>query len=495
MDFRQHVFISYTHIDNQTLANQECGWVTLLHRTLSAQLEMRLGEQAKIWRDDKLGGNDIFADEILAQFGDVALMVSILSPRYVRSEWCRREVEAFCEAAESGVGIEVARKSRIVKVLKLPVDDLSNLPSVFQKALGFPLYRSKDNVPIELDPAYGSQLAGDFNLGVAMLAQKLAETILLLRDNSPDPSVETNGKIVYIAESGWNLEPDRKRLAAELSGRGYTVVPDQSLPSREQECVAEIKKHLERCQLSVHLIGSQPGMIPNGPTQKSTDALQNELAAQESRSRRLRRVVWIPNGTKSPDSHHQQFIDALHSSEDVQFGADLVTDDFEAMKGVVLNALKRIENPSAGDTHESETRDPKLIYILCDRRDAKTTVELRKLLRTREFDPVRTLFDGDAATIRLHNEQLLKRCAAAIIYYGAGDEAWFRTTSDELERRKGRIPLSTFLGPPSTPHKEELIDEFGDRGQVIDGRVAISNDQLEQMIAKLRPAGSNTTGG
>jgi hypothetical protein len=36
-------------------------------------LSMRLGRRAEIWRDLKLSGNDIFADEIVAQFPKTAL--------------------------------------------------------------------------------------------------------------------------------------------------------------------------------------------------------------------------------------------------------------------------------------------------------------------------------------------------------------------------------------------------------------------------------------
>ena len=41
-----------------------------------------------IWRANKLQGNDMFADEILEQFDKTAVLVSVLSPRYMKSEWC-----------------------------------------------------------------------------------------------------------------------------------------------------------------------------------------------------------------------------------------------------------------------------------------------------------------------------------------------------------------------------------------------------------------------
>ena len=90
MNFEQNLFISYTHIDNQPLTDGEKGWITRFHLTLNALLSMRLGRDAKIWRDEKLCGNDVFSDEIVARFKQSAVLVSIVSSRYLNSEWCTR---------------------------------------------------------------------------------------------------------------------------------------------------------------------------------------------------------------------------------------------------------------------------------------------------------------------------------------------------------------------------------------------------------------------
>ena len=44
-----------------------------------------MDRHAQIWRDLKLSGNDVFADEIVAQFTKTALLISVLTPRYVES--------------------------------------------------------------------------------------------------------------------------------------------------------------------------------------------------------------------------------------------------------------------------------------------------------------------------------------------------------------------------------------------------------------------------
>jgi hypothetical protein len=138
--FAKQIFISYSHIDNQPLPPEQQGWITRFHQTLQGLLNMRLGRDAAIWRDDKLSGNDVFADEIVQQFKDVALLISVLTPRYIKSEWCTREARLFCQEAEKNGGLVVENKSRLLKVVKTPFDTLDSLPDAFKSVLGYDFY-------------------------------------------------------------------------------------------------------------------------------------------------------------------------------------------------------------------------------------------------------------------------------------------------------------------------------------------------------------------
>ena len=98
MKFDTEVFISYAHLDNQG-ARQGHEWISDFHRALAIRVGQLLGKEPAIWRDPKLHGNDVFADTLLEQLERVAVLVSIVSPRYLKSEWTRRELEEFCRAA------------------------------------------------------------------------------------------------------------------------------------------------------------------------------------------------------------------------------------------------------------------------------------------------------------------------------------------------------------------------------------------------------------
>ena len=124
VQFENDVFVSYAHIDDQVLAEGQTGWISALHRALEVRLGQLLGKGPRIWRDPKLQGNDVFADRLLERLPQVAVLVSVLSPRYVKSEWCQRELTEFLKACAASGGARVADRLRAFKVVKTHDDDV-----------------------------------------------------------------------------------------------------------------------------------------------------------------------------------------------------------------------------------------------------------------------------------------------------------------------------------------------------------------------------------
>ncbi|MFN9695555.1 MAG: TIR domain-containing protein, partial [Synechococcaceae cyanobacterium] len=160
-----HVFISYAHIDNVPITEEQQGWISRFHSTLEVFLSQRLGGRDRIWRDLKLQGNDVFGDEIVDAFRDTTLFFSILTPRYVRSDWCKREIQEFCHHAEQTDGLVIENKSRVYKVIKTPVDRNTAerlLPPVVRDSLGYEFFVQDAQGPIELDPDFGERYKQDY---------------------------------------------------------------------------------------------------------------------------------------------------------------------------------------------------------------------------------------------------------------------------------------------------------------------------------------------
>jgi hypothetical protein len=501
MSFEQDLFISYAHIDNQPLSAEQQGWVTRLHTTLNAMLSMRMGRHARIWRDTKLAGNDVFGAEIVAQFSKTAALVSIVSPRYVQSEWCSREAWEFCRAAEQSAGIFVENKARIFKVVKTPVDREEPLPPAMKSVLGYPFYDIyEDQVPLELDPAYGPEMAQKYNIKVAQLAwqiaQLIAKVIAVAESNAPAAldSVTRKEPAVYLAECSYDRRDDREAIAAELRRHGYDVFPDSQLPRDEYDYLTEVRRVLSRCALSVHVVGSLYGAVPDGPGQRSVVDLQNELAAEESRKGRLRRVIWVPEGTRSAHSAQTAFLQALHNDADAQFGADLITSDLEALKAAVHSALRRLQEPDPGRVQMSDSGSLREVCLICDERDRKATIPLRKFLKSRGLDVQLPIFEGDAATVRRANQEQLAQSDIVIVFYGEGDEAWKRSVDSDIRKSRGYagakplLAAFAYLAPPASAAKNDLID-MGEH-HLIDGLHGFSEEAMAPLL-KVLSAGAS----
>jgi hypothetical protein len=481
MKFAQNLFISYAHIDDEPLTSGQQGWITRFHATLAAILSMRLGREAKIWRDEKLQGNDVFGDEIVTQFKQSALLMTILTPRYLNSEWCTREVKEFCQAAQRTGGLVVGNKLRVFKVIKTPVETQELLPEAIQRITGDEFFAVKDGAPLELDPSYGQEYAQLYNQKVAKLAWEVAQLLKALeaggsaRDNGSKNdrgNPQVRGKpTVYLAECSYDRRQDREVIECELKRLGYPVLPDQRLPDYEAEYVTTVESLLARCALSIHLVGKSYGTVPDGPTPKSIGVLQNELAVAHSKSGKLARLIWLPEGTQSEQAPQQAFIDALHKDAEAQFGADLITGDIEQLRAAIHATLKKIEQPepkkperAAFGEQAAAGESAKLIFLICDREDRKATVPIRKLCRQAGLEVELPAFEGDASQVRQANQQLLATCDGVLLFYGTGDEAWKRTIDSELKKMpgyRGGKPLLaryTYLAEPKTSEKQDLID-------------------------------------
>ena len=63
------VYISYAHLDNLELTEGGQGWVERFRRALQMRLTQLLGREAIVVLEDKLRGNDVFADDVVNKAG------------------------------------------------------------------------------------------------------------------------------------------------------------------------------------------------------------------------------------------------------------------------------------------------------------------------------------------------------------------------------------------------------------------------------------------
>lgn len=346
MLFEVDVFISYAHIDNLPLKEGEVGWVANFHKALEVRLSQLLGEKPRIWRDKKLQGNDFFGDEIVQQFPKTALMISILSPRYIKSEWCNKEVKEFFKTAVSNIGVRIGNKCRIFKIIKTAVPFDAH-PREIADTLGYEFYitdslsgRVKEldqKGSADLEQLYWGKL-DDIATDICGLLEKMKQGAVPAVINHHEEQLT-----VFLADTCSDLKEQYDMIKRELIRFGYRVVPDYRLPFVASEFEQVVENLLAQSVLSIHLVGGSGGMVPEG-SQESVVALQNNLAAQKSKTGDLNRLIWILPDTPTGDERHNQFVHRLRTDDEIQAGADLFETSIEDFKSAALEKLEKIKS-------------------------------------------------------------------------------------------------------------------------------------------------------
>ena len=228
------------------------------------------------------------------------------------------------------------------------------------------------------------------------------------------------------------------------------------------ELSREIPETLDRCDLSIHLLGRNYGVVPEGATRSVID-LQNELAGRAAASGDLQRLIWIPPDLEVEDERQSAFLDMVRTDSTAQVGADVLETPLEALKSAVLKRLAPEPEPSNGQPAEADGAEELVyVYLVHDRRDNDAANAVEDLLFDRGFEVTRPIFEGDESEIRLDHQENLKTATAVVLYYGAGKELWLRAKLRELQKVAGygrTEPMrakAILVADPPDPRKERL---------------------------------------
>ena len=492
-EFKNDIFISYAHIDNLPLAEGLKGWVEAFHERLSTRLAQLLGEPVKIWRDLKLEGNDVFADTLIGRISDSAILVSVLSPRYVKSEWCLRELNEFCKQATARGGLRIGEKLRVFKVVKTHIP-FKEHPEQVQGTLGYEFY--------EYDQA--RERAREFNSEVAPardiryweklddLAYDIKQMVEYIRHSTlsfiQNVGGEPSGKTIYLAETSSDLKEERDRIKRDLQQHGHIVLPDKELPLVGQDFRAMVAESLERSNLSIHLIGERYGIRPEDE-ELSVVQLQLELAAE--RAGTLQRIIWMPVGLQPTKEDQQKFVEELRRGLDSYKGTEVLETKLEDLKTVIHEKLTSKPKAEAANADRRAGQQRASLYLICDKQDFSETAKLEDYLFDQGLDVTLPATEGDEMQIMQDHKENLLACDAALIYYGRANEIWLRMKQRELQKIAGygrtepMLAKGIYISGPQTEAKERVRDH---EAVIIKNYDEFSPADLQPIVTRLQKA-------
>jgi TIR domain len=478
------IFISYAHDDDLPTGDgpDEEGFVTFLHRMLELKLRDLGSNQAKIWRDHKrFSDGDPYDVEIEDALKKSALQIVIMSKNWMNRPYCRKELDDFIRIRQQNNVANV--EERIVVVCKGFVAKDSR-PAPLNLQMGFEFYQRDDQDDV-------SGVKEFFNLGKATdqrffevrdeLAKHLQRRVDRIAAGAGSgttlPSevkiAAANGRIVYLAKPAADMEQAYGRLALELQGRGYSVVPDVSSGIPSTGARAYIDEALNSAELSVHLVGEKKGFAPD-----EDDGLEPIVKLQLMRARvrgatlsadqdgpKFSRVVWVPkvleaSTAKGGAAVERDPVQAL-ALFDEQCASDMIVGDVlnkfieSLLQHLVETARRPPPAPNLGGAIQ--------VYLDYNQRDDEDyALNIASALNNGPVSIVLPAAGEPAPEARSFNKDLLAKSDGVVLCWGAASEVWVRSEADRLYNWQGLGRTQQFshcslvVGPPPAPRKKTL---------------------------------------
>ncbi|MBI3467183.1 MAG: DUF4062 domain-containing protein [Planctomycetes bacterium] len=314
-------------------------------------------------------------------------------------------MKSFWKSATDSGQFEVDNRSRLLNVIKTPVDADKLPPDLRALYTGLVPYEFFERDPQSgrlraFDEAFGDTALQRFHERVYDVAYDISQVLKYLGDASPAGKKRTtNPKTIFLAATTSDLDPQRDQLRRELIELGHEVVPKQPLPLVASELIAVVQGCLEHADIAIHFVGEHFGLVPEA-TELSVVALQNQVAARHCENSSLRRLIWIPKGLQTRDARQASFIRQLESEPASVTGAELIADTLENLKVLLRTRWEREQAESEKPARASAAGGAARVYLICDQQDEQAVEPIEDFFYARGIEVSLPGFDANESEVQ-----------------------------------------------------------------------------------------------
>lgn len=471
------IFMSYARADNVPPpddANSK-GFVTALDDWLRYSFQTSGDRISRIWRDvRKVEDGDQFDRKIGDAINESALLLVVLSPNWMLSDFCRQELAAF---AERWKGDPNGGRDRIIVAMKRHVGN-DERPDMLQRQEGFRFYALDETNDIQpeieffkrgkaADDRYFQELeklAGFLTRRTKQLAARTDKV-----DAKGDPAAAADRtKTVFLAKPAADMRQAYDRLATELRSSGFAVVPDigADIPN-DSGAIKFIDDALGQTDISIHLVGDKQGFAPEEADPIVKLQLKRAAARIAAGSQgRFQRLIWAPKFVPGQEEGAIQAtarnpVEVLSRLDNLLEIDAIEGDTLARFVEFVAQRLSKLAAPApAIDGIDGN----QTVYVYYRPDDAEYGYNICRALKAREVTPRWPAFEGtDAERVQVHRQNL-RECDSVVLCWASAPDAWVRSMSSELVdwkllgRTKNFFRRALVAGPPPGMPKKMFVE-------------------------------------
>lgn len=439
-------FLSYAHADDEPvpLAPPEDRWVGKFYETLNYVLRQELGGPIHSpWKDGKIPLHRTLDGELVDTVRRSAILLVVLSPSYVHSDYCALERAEFLKSRGGDSAF-------VIVVEKQPVE---SLPPDLPNNLRFKFYDD------ETQAYYGHPLLNPspdrFYSKLVELSSYIKNALddvkkNTLNDVKPEQASGYSGandtdqaplhppspmkKVVFLAQT--DMEEERDSVRDFLHQHGVHVVPGQDYPQDPEHFCAAAQTDLQKADAFVQLLSGKRGPRPAG-LEQGYAMLQWDLARARAD---LPILQWRPgtlNVTDVADPHTRTLLAE----------PTVIVEPLLSFQQEILRALQPKPEPPPRPAGKL------VVFVNADEPDtefAKVVAKIAKKNRVKIWHRPRE--ERDPGSIMKEFETRYQTSDGVALIYGSTSEVWVNEQVGMFWRYTGGnarpLPLDVFNVPP-----------------------------------------------
>lgn len=381
------IFISYAHVDNKPFSGLEKGWITHFVTNLQLMINSKIGraEDYSLWQDYRLQGNKAITPEIETQVQAVQVLLVFLSPGWIASDWCKKELRLFCEAHNDV-------KDRIF-VIELDSVQREEKPAAFHDLLGYSFWLKNEHnkirklgfpEPQKTDLEYFNRLID--------LASDVAQALNNFRPEITTKTETFNPKAtIYVAPVNDALYDQRANLVSELKQFQITVLPEKNT------IFGDAATEMNQCSHFVQLLSADRAMgIP-----------QQQLAIAEKAGKPVMqwRDIQLNITADSINPEHKQLL------EHKTVIAAALPDFVRMVRKTVLPEEKSTDE----DIEPIVSQGKKMVFVHAGQEDYHHAQKITEFLQRKGYGFALLRYEGTPQRIKKTIERGFELCTILLI--------------------------------------------------------------------------------